>query len=85
MPTQLMHDLCHLLAEPGALEQALVQPGLIRLLEQCHKDARFVVQGVDGCAESRTGSQAGDPLGDILSQCTSECKRTFEMICVRWG
>ena len=50
----------------GALQQALVTPGFARLIEQCHTDTWFVVQGVSSCAAPTAGSQAGDPLGDLF-------------------
>ena len=66
MPDETFDDMRRLLSEPGALEQALVDPHMVACLHQLHEHTWFVMEGNRMAARTESGSQADDPLGDIF-------------------
>ena len=65
-PPEVFWQMKVLLREPGALERATHDRHLLSSLWLAHQHTWFVMDGVHGCAESTSGSQARDPLGDVF-------------------
>ena len=67
VPPEVFHEMQRLLGEPGALERATSDRHLQASFHLAHQQTWFVMDGIPDCAQTTSGSQAGDPLGESSS------------------